>query len=375
MNKESKNNKLIIIAVIFSIIAIGSASEISDFLTNVTCYNCTLDNPTFVNFSFNTSNISQDLLNLKVNKSGDNITGTIYMHDNNIDDISYLNINHDVTINHDLNLNHDLIMTGLGDIYMNGRTINGLNSLSALGLINSATLSSGELNLNGGNIINCGNCSDNLKWNKTDNINMSVDKNLSNYSNIISKYISNNLDINVNAYNITNASLINGNSFNAKSNEVLVPYSSNNIVTAFSNNSNVLDLRLASSGAYAVSNFIGGRKAGGTTNNLQATNINSALLWIFGGGYDGTSWSNSQIDIRLLSDSAWNTTSKSTKMEFYTTPSGAVNSKLVMKLSNSSNLEIIQPGKGITLLSPSSIPFCINVSDLGVLTTISGACT
>jgi len=70
MNKKTT----FLIAAFALMLTLSAAGQV--IYDSITCTNCILDNPTFINFSFNDTNLSD---NLKVNKSGDNITGNLFI--------------------------------------------------------------------------------------------------------------------------------------------------------------------------------------------------------------------------------------------------------------------------------------------------------
>lgn len=65
---EDKSKKIALVALVFGLLAIGSVTGTIQNLIGLTCTNCTLDNPTFVNYTFPSGNGSDYT---KVNKSGE----------------------------------------------------------------------------------------------------------------------------------------------------------------------------------------------------------------------------------------------------------------------------------------------------------------
>ncbi len=72
-----QKNKIGLIALVFALLALNASGTISNIYDSITCTNCTLDNPTFVNFSIPATWGDGS----KVNKSGDTITGDLIFSD------------------------------------------------------------------------------------------------------------------------------------------------------------------------------------------------------------------------------------------------------------------------------------------------------
>jgi hypothetical protein len=136
-----KGYKIGVIALVFALLALSQAGAISTVWKGITCVNCTLDNPTFVNYTFSPGTGSD---NTKVNKSGDNVSNDFTLHA--IDAIRL-----------HAGLNEFELSTGLVYAY-NGVGIlgfspagNNINMFPPVDMYNS-------LNMHNTNITNCLNC-------------------------------------------------------------------------------------------------------------------------------------------------------------------------------------------------------------------------
>lgn len=187
MTNQKGSNKLVLVAIVFGIIGLTGAT-IQQF-DGIVCKNCTFDNPGFLNFTFPPTNNASIIINesqvnnltldlLDKRNLSDNYFNTISTNiiqpngTNQIKIQSYegsadsTNTGYSITINR----NNGISMcyeTMIIRCYFSVKT-SGAEMLNNLDMHNWNILNSPDLN---------------NKWSKTDNINDSVDKNLSNYTN------------------------------------------------------------------------------------------------------------------------------------------------------------------------------------------------
>lgn len=83
-----------------------------------------------------------------------------------------------------------------------------------------------------------------------------------------------------------------------------------------------------------------GIKARGTTSSMAAPQSGDALVYLSGGGYNGTSAAYHKGMIFVKAAEAWSATANGTYMEFEVTPNGAVESQKAMRIAPTGNVGI-----------------------------------
>lgn len=89
-----------------------------------------------------------------------------------------------------------------------------------------------------------------------------------------------------------------------------------------------------------VASYIALLRARGTHDAPEAVQSGDVIGRISGGAYDGTGWSISQLEIRLVADGDWSAGDNPTRIEIYTTPDGSDTLTLAMTIQSDGNINI-----------------------------------
>jgi hypothetical protein len=333
---SKKGYKIAVVAIVFALIAIASATGIQ-YLENVYCLNCTLDNPTFVNYTFPSgSNLTQSQLDLKLNKSGDTMSGNLNMGNKNI-----INIDQILDVSDSDNLYVQVGNTKGARTYYNA-----YGSLQYLqGYVWNASTSSSftqyptyfsftkYIDMNNNNIINCANCIS--QTNLDTKVNKSGD-NMTGYLNIQGMRIGDFRNSSTQGFSMLNTSY--QGAFTVY-NDASYMYMGQSVNTFYDGSS-------------------GGSQGWHKTNTSLDSVITQQRVNLAGGN-------GSSIDVYFSAP-----TTQDPFLNFNQVSSQTATSTVFMK-----KVVLSTAGKGIQLTAPNGNPYCVTVSNLGVLTTTAGACT
>lgn len=315
---DSKVKKIAVIALIFSFIAIGGASGIQ-YLENMYCLNCTLDNPTFVNYTFPGS----------INGTNVNITNMTYIGEEYTSIVEVQDTSAVMKV-------IDGTTTGL---YVTASDIDTrIQGISKFDVTNEYVFVSSLDNINNSHVcageegrlnINCAVVSDNTKVNKSGDT-MTGNLNMTGH------------EVNNLAYTRFNNSSINGMYWAGGSRlyEQSTTYGSSTNRMIYQPNGDMLDV-LNEAGSQYIVRF-GGVNAAYPNRTIFYRGVS------IGGGND------TQANIAPPSNGlvVWG------------------------NVSIKGNVGIQTYGKGIQLVSPDGTrTACITLSNLGILTTTGGVCT
>ena len=127
-------------------------------------------------------------------------------------------------------------------------------------------------------------------------------------------------------------------------------------------------------------NFFQGRRARGSVNFSNKSAVidplqnGDTVFRVVSSGWNGETWSGSSAIVDYVARGNWNSTSMPMSLDFWTrNDTGTVS--LAVNVTKNANLRIAQVGKGITMYSPNGNAFCTTVTNLGALTTVAGECT
>lgn len=330
---SKKGYKIALIALVFAFIAIASATGIQ-YLESVYCLNCTLDNPTFVNYTFPSSggNVTQSDMDTKVNKSGDVMTGTLSGYPGggitntfSMQGNPWNMCSTDTATTSCIGIYPDFFEMYVTDGSSSGVsitdtaiTLTSPNTYIDSPLTLLGTYGASGINMGGYNISNCGNCNDtaNRKVNKSG-------------------------DVMTGKLNI---------SYSAGSDPAF------------------LITNTGASGAGAGSGFVIGEDDGAAMGNGDRLGYN-----VFFGAVDAAHTLVNSAAISAYTAYAWSSTNANTQLAFATTSNGSTTRVNRFYMTGSGNLSLISDGKGICLDSPNGAHWYITVDNAGALTTVSSA--
>jgi hypothetical protein len=312
--EQDKINKIAVIALIFSLLGLTSYG-------------------TPINGINGTDGLNGSLLvdNSKVNKSGDTMTGSLYIPQIFTE---YLNS----YVGSSLYLHSQATDSGYSRIRLNGYIPNIVSTVGdSNGVFSQFTQTASlfsftrDINLNNNNLLNCGNCltnetmaHDNLKVNKTDDIRTG---NLS--TNVASGYIASASGLGYSGTSLTNFT-----------------FKGQNVTRLDATGSQTWELRGIDTSGNPLYGYIS---------------------YSFPGGYPGILFYNSVASARKSIYTNTNSVIISSSASTTNVP--------IVAIRDDGNMGLLTAGKGIQLLSPDGTAHCVTVSNLNILTTTAGACT
>jgi hypothetical protein len=92
----------------------------------------------------------------------------------------------------------------------------------------------------------------------------------------------------------------------------------------------------------SVASYIALLRARGTHDAPEAVQSGDVIGRIRGRAHDGSNWSNTQLEIRLVADGDWSTGDHPARIEIYTTPDGSDTLTLVMTIKSDGNINIAE---------------------------------